>query len=97
MQPAALQDGSSAAILGGDDEVGRCSLTPPDPQLKGAWYSAGFNPCTYQVKNRFQSLPFKMQLAPLTVRFLVEGVRHHEQQRHLGGLRRHLRGRGCTS
>jgi hypothetical protein len=31
-------------------------LTPPDPQLKGAWYPGGFNPCAYQVKNRFQSL-----------------------------------------
>jgi hypothetical protein len=37
-------------------------LTSPDPQLKGAWYPSGFNPCTYQVKNRFQSLPFKCNL-----------------------------------
>jgi hypothetical protein len=22
---------------------GRCALTPPDPQLKGAWYPGGFN------------------------------------------------------
>jgi hypothetical protein len=35
------------------------ALTPPDPQLKGAWYPAGFNPCTYQVKTRFQNSPFK--------------------------------------
>jgi hypothetical protein len=34
------------------DAVGRCTLTPPDPWLKGAW----FQPCTYQVKNWFQSL-----------------------------------------
>jgi hypothetical protein len=26
--------------------VGRCTLTPPDPQLKGAWYPGGFKPCT---------------------------------------------------
>jgi hypothetical protein len=27
---------------------------------RGAWYPGGFNPCTtYQVKNRFQGLPFK--------------------------------------
>jgi hypothetical protein len=39
--------------------VGRCALTTPDPQLKGAWYPGGFNPCTYQVKNRFQNVPFK--------------------------------------
>jgi hypothetical protein len=45
--------------------VGLCTLTPPDPQLKGAWYPGGFNPCTYQVKNRFQNVPFKIQLAPL--------------------------------
>jgi hypothetical protein len=36
--------------------VGRCTLTPPDPQLKGARYPGGFNPCTYQVKKRFQNL-----------------------------------------
>jgi hypothetical protein len=33
-----------------DDGVGRCALTPPDPQLKGARYPGGFNPCTYQAK-----------------------------------------------
>jgi hypothetical protein len=43
-------------------KVGRCTSTPPDPQLKGAWYPGGFNPCTYQVKNRFQKLPFKCNL-----------------------------------
>jgi hypothetical protein len=55
---------------GGDDpfEAGRRTLTPPDPQLKGAWYPGGFKPCTYQVKTRFQTVPFKMQLAPLTSR-----------------------------
>jgi hypothetical protein len=26
-------------------EVGQCTLTPPDPQLKGAWYPGGFNTC----------------------------------------------------
>jgi hypothetical protein len=34
-------------------------LTPPDPQLKGAWYPGGFNPRTYQVRNRFQNLGFQ--------------------------------------
>jgi hypothetical protein len=29
-------------------------LTPPHPQLKGAWYPGGFNPCTHQVKPRFR-------------------------------------------
>jgi hypothetical protein len=42
--------------------VGRCTLTPPDPYLKGAWYPGGLNPCTYQVKTRFQDLPFKCNL-----------------------------------
>jgi hypothetical protein len=37
-------------------------LTPPDPQLKGAWYPGGFNPCTYQVKTRCQNVPFKRNL-----------------------------------
>ena len=37
-------------------------MTPPDPQLKGAWYPGCFNPCTYQAKNRFQDLPFKFNL-----------------------------------
>ena len=37
-------------------EVERRTLTPPDPQLKSAWYPGGFNPCTYQVKTRFQNL-----------------------------------------
>jgi hypothetical protein len=36
-------------------------LTPPDPQLKGAWYPGGFNPCTYHAKNRFQSFAFQIQ------------------------------------
>jgi hypothetical protein len=43
-------------------KVGRRTLTPPDPQLKGAWYPGGFNPCTYQVKNRFQNVLFKFNL-----------------------------------
>jgi hypothetical protein len=38
---------------------GRRALTPPDPQLKGAWYPRGFNPRTYQSKTRFQDLPFQ--------------------------------------
>jgi hypothetical protein len=25
-------------------EAGRCTLSPPDPQLKGAWYPGGFQP-----------------------------------------------------
>jgi hypothetical protein len=31
-------------VRGAAAEVGRCTLTPPDPQLKGAWYLGGFNP-----------------------------------------------------
>jgi hypothetical protein len=40
------------------DEVGRCTLTPPDTWLKGAWFQS----CTYQVKTRFRTLPFKCNL-----------------------------------
>jgi hypothetical protein len=57
--------------------VGRCPLTPPDPYLKmkGAWYPGGFNPCTYQVNNRFQSFAFQMQLARYVVGYaLLFGV-----------------------
>jgi Ca2+-binding EF-hand superfamily protein len=50
-------DGSGGAV--------HVALTPPDPQLKGAWYPGGFNPCVYQVKTRFQNVSFRMQLAPL--------------------------------
>jgi hypothetical protein len=35
--------------------AGLYTLTPPNPQLKGAW----FQPFAYQVRNWFQSLPFK--------------------------------------
>ena len=35
---------------------GRCALTPPDPQLKGAWCPGGFNPCSYHAQNRFQNV-----------------------------------------
>jgi hypothetical protein len=34
-------------------------LTPHDPHLKGARYPGGFNPRAYQVKIRFQNVPFK--------------------------------------
>jgi hypothetical protein len=51
---------------GSERKVGQyTSLTPPDPQLKGAWYPGGFNPRTYQATLWFQGLPFSMQLAPL--------------------------------
>jgi hypothetical protein len=35
--------------------VGRHTLTPPDPLLKGARNPGGFNPCSCHVKNRFQN------------------------------------------
>jgi hypothetical protein len=50
----------------------RCTLTPPDPQLKGAWYPGGFNPCAYQADNRFQNVPFKCNLRRYTVVYDVE-------------------------
>jgi hypothetical protein len=60
--------GIEAAYGGsGRGVVGRFpTLTPPDPQLKGAWYPGGFNPRTYQAKHRFQNVPFKMQLCTAT-------------------------------
>jgi hypothetical protein len=39
-------------------KAGQCTLTPPHLQLKGAL----FQPCTYQLKNRFQNVPFKFNL-----------------------------------
>jgi hypothetical protein len=49
-------------------------LTPPDPQLKGAWYPGGFNPRTYQVKTRFQSLLSKCNLCCYGVGFTDAGM-----------------------
>jgi hypothetical protein len=54
------------------------SLTPPDPQLKGAWYPDGFNPCAYQVKTRFQSFPFKW----------VKSYRYNEDEPFIRALSR---------
>ena len=45
--------------------VGRCTLTPPDPQWTELKGHPGFNPCICQVSERFQQLPFKMQFVPL--------------------------------
>jgi hypothetical protein len=41
-------------------KAGRRTLTPPDPQLKGAWYPGGFNPCTYQVKKTVPKFAFQV-------------------------------------
>jgi hypothetical protein len=38
------------------------TLTPPDPQLKGARYPGGFNPCAYHVQIRYKIVPFKCNL-----------------------------------
>jgi hypothetical protein len=43
--------------------VGRRTLTPSDPQLKGAWYPGGFNPAPIKWKTRFQNV--QVQRAPL--------------------------------
>jgi hypothetical protein len=47
-------------------------LTPPDPQLKGAWYPGAFNPCAYQVKKPVSKCAFQMQFAPLHPDLLEE-------------------------
>jgi hypothetical protein len=39
-------------------EVGRCTLTPPDPQLKGAW----FQTLTLEHQSSFQNVPIKLNL-----------------------------------
>ena len=39
--------------------VRRCTLTPSDPQLKGAWYPGGFNPRTYKVRNPVSKRAFQ--------------------------------------
>jgi hypothetical protein len=74
MRTALESDGrqAPAAVAAAQQEAGRCTLTPPDPYPKGAWYPGGFNPCTCQVKNRFRNVPFKMQRAPLQ-----EGAQRH--------------------
>jgi hypothetical protein len=60
-KPGAAGDGAGQSIpIPKPREAGLYTpLTPPDPQLKGAWYPGGFNPCTYHVKTRFQSVPFR--------------------------------------
>jgi hypothetical protein len=54
--------GGRGAVRAHHAVVGRRPLTPPDPQLKAAWYPGGFNPCAYHVKIRFQSLLSKRNL-----------------------------------
>jgi hypothetical protein len=44
--------------------VGRCTLTPPDPQLKGAW----FQTLTLEYQSWFQNVPFKFNLRRYTSR-----------------------------
>jgi hypothetical protein len=34
---------------------GRCTLTPPDPQLKGAWYPCGFKPSPLNTNPGFKT------------------------------------------
>ena len=43
--------------------VGRRTLTPPDPQLKGARCPGGFNPCAYQVKKLVSKFAFCRPIA----------------------------------
>jgi hypothetical protein len=48
----ALQQTSSAA--------GRRTLTPPDPQLKGARYPGGFKPLPLNINPGFKTCRFKL-------------------------------------
>jgi hypothetical protein len=53
--------------------VGLYRLTPPDPQLKGAWYPGGFNPCTCQTKTWFQAFAFKCNVYRYIAARCVDG------------------------
>jgi hypothetical protein len=59
------------------------ALTPPDPNLKGAWYPGGFNRCTCRVENRFQGFAF---LKRNSHRYAEGGGAHREA----------AEGGGCT-
>jgi hypothetical protein len=49
----------------------QCTLTPPHPYLKGAWYPGGFNPRTYQVKTPVSRFAFQS----CNLRRYGEGIR----------------------
>jgi hypothetical protein len=55
----------------------RCTLTPPDPQQKGAWYPGGFNPRTYQVKNPVSKCAFQVHNLH---RYTAEARENHVKQ-----------------
>jgi phenylalanyl-tRNA synthetase alpha chain len=38
------------------------ALTPPDPQLKGAWYPGGFKPLPLNINSGFKMCRFKFSL-----------------------------------
>jgi hypothetical protein len=58
------------------DEAGLRTLTPHDPQLKGAW----FQTLTLEHQSWFQVVPFKMQLAPLR-RGAIRRQRYPDRQK----------------
>jgi hypothetical protein len=66
--------GTTVTELAAEIQVGRCTLTPPDPQLKGAWYPGGFKPCTCQVKTRFQNVAFKRYIQEEAVEESIEAA-----------------------
>ena len=48
--------------MAGQHEVGRCTLSPPYPQLKGAWYPGGFKPLPLNINPGFKTCRFKCNL-----------------------------------
>jgi hypothetical protein len=44
------------------NSVGRCTLTPPDPYLKGAWYPGGFKPLPLNINPGFKICLSKFNL-----------------------------------
>jgi hypothetical protein len=55
--------GEPTKVLRAEPLVGRCTLTPPDPQLKGGW----FQPLTLEHQSWFQNVPFKFNLRRYTL------------------------------
>ena len=52
--------------MAGQHEVGRCTLSPPYPQLKGAWYPGGFKPLPLNIIPGFKMCLSKSACATTT-------------------------------
>jgi hypothetical protein len=72
--------------------VGRCTLTPPDPQLKGAW----FQTLTLEHQSWFQNVPFTFNLRRYNAA-IKQLVADEEAARIRRKLANASSWRGCTS